>query len=323
MQYGLRHNFFWILVNRAGSILAGLLAAAVLNRVLGASGRGVLAEIQTWIGLFSVLFGLSLDAAIYHYANRERYSIESGVRFVTTIGLSMAAGGVATLGMMLFIWLRPDQVSEQATAHVALMGALLILTVMATNMMILAQAIGLSRASAIGGLGNGVVYLLLIGQFFLTDHLDLTTALVAASVAQGISFAITAWLCLSHVGAPFTFDFGLAKGLLFVGAKQHLATVATFGYTKVNQLIVYKYAGASEAGLFAVALSLAFAAQIVFGSFQSALYTRVANSKDDYEITIRSLRVMFFGGLLFVGFMMIFADLVEFRLHLKNRCLKG
>ncbi|MDA8232955.1 MAG: polysaccharide biosynthesis C-terminal domain-containing protein [Magnetospirillum sp.] len=307
MHYGLRHNFFWILVNRAGTLLAGLLAAALLNRALGASGRGFLAEMQTWIGLFSVLLGISLDTAIYHYANRERYPIGDGVRFGTTLVLSLVAGVAASAGMAMFIWLRPEQVSEQADAHAALMGILLILSMMASNVMVFAQAAGLSKASAFGGLSNGLVYLLLIGHFFLADRIDLGIALGAASAAQGTAFAVTAALCFRSIEGPIEFDFGAAKGMLFAGLKQHVATISTFVYTKINQLIVYKYAGASEAGLYAAALNLAFATQIVFGSFQSALYTRVANAGDDYDITIRSLRLIFYGGLLFVGVAMLFA----------------
>jgi hypothetical protein len=45
---------------------AGFITAAMINRSLGPSLRGVYAEMQTWMGLFAVLFGISMDTAIYH-----------------------------------------------------------------------------------------------------------------------------------------------------------------------------------------------------------------------------------------------------------------
>ena len=103
------------------------------------------------------------------------------------------------------------------------------------------------------------------------------------------------------------FSKNLAKGMISAGFKQHIATIATFVYTKINQLIVFKYCGESSAGMFAVALSAAFYLMFIPMTFQTVLYPRVIHATDDYEITIRSLRWGFYGWGAIVFLMILFA----------------
>jgi O-antigen/teichoic acid export membrane protein len=95
------------------------------------------------------------------------------------------------------------------------------------------------------------------------------------------------------------FSLGLSKGLITAGMKQHIATLSTFIYTRVNQLIVFRYCGESETGFFSVALNLAFALIFIPETFRTALYPRVIHSDDDYDVTVRALRIGFYvwGGI--------------------------
>jgi O-antigen/teichoic acid export membrane protein len=103
------------------------------------------------------------------------------------------------------------------------------------------------------------------------------------------------------------FSKDLAKGIIAAGLKQHIATIATFVYTKINLLIVFRYCGESSAGMFAVSLSAAFYLMFIPMTFQTVLYPRVIHATDDYEITIRSLRWGFYGWGAVVFLMILFA----------------
>jgi len=85
------------------AVAAGLFTAALINRSLGPSLRGVYAEMQTWVGLFAVLFGLSMDTAIYHIANRSIFGEDDRSRFVTIFSLSL---GYAFLSAAAFLFYR-------------------------------------------------------------------------------------------------------------------------------------------------------------------------------------------------------------------------
>jgi PST family polysaccharide transporter len=74
-----------------------------------------------------------------------------------------------------------------------------------------------------------------------------------------------------------------------------VATVATFLYMKLNQVLVFRMSGAQEAGLFAAALNLSFAFAFIPTTFQNALYPRVIHGADDFEVTVRALRLGFYG----------------------------
>jgi O-antigen/teichoic acid export membrane protein len=100
---------------------------------------------------------------------------------------------------------------------------------------------------------------------------------------------------------------------LSAGLKHHVATIFTFVYLRVNQLIVFHYCGEHETGIFAVALTLAFGLFGMVGALQLALYPRVIHFAYDHEVTTRSLRIGFYGGLLIAAF---FAVLARPLLHL-------
>ena len=46
-----------------------LFTGALINRSLGPFNRGIFAEAQTWVALFVVIFGIGMQAAIYHFSN--------------------------------------------------------------------------------------------------------------------------------------------------------------------------------------------------------------------------------------------------------------
>jgi O-antigen/teichoic acid export membrane protein len=115
---------------------AGFITAAMINRALGPSGRGIYAEMQTWIGLFAVLFGMSMDTAIYHFANRSLYGTNDRSRFITTFALSLVYGLLALGAFTLFVLGWPQQVSSETFKYLILLEVLLIATVLTGNLII-------------------------------------------------------------------------------------------------------------------------------------------------------------------------------------------
>jgi O-antigen/teichoic acid export membrane protein len=286
---------------------AGFITAAIINRSLGPSGRGIYAEMQTWVGLFAVLFGMSMDTAIYHFSNKSLYETDDKSRWMTTFSLSLAYGLFATAALTTFVLGWPEQVSSETFKYLLFLDVLLIATILTGNLIIFLQAMGDIRYSAVIGVVQGMTNVLVVGYAYWVDSLDIKIILISVVIVQGITFLMLLAKFRRNNLLTGGFSKKLAKGMITAGFKQHIATIATFVYTKINLLIVFKYCGESNAGMFAVALSAAFYLMFVPMTFQTVLYPRVIHSTDDYEITVRSLRWGFYGWGVIVSFMILFA----------------
>ncbi|HEX8949591.1 MAG TPA: oligosaccharide flippase family protein [Dissulfurispiraceae bacterium] len=291
----LKRNFIWMLSSKTTLVLAGLFTAALINRSLGPSGRGVFAEIQTWITLFAVLFGLSMDTAIYHFANRELYAYEDKSKFITVCGLSIVLSVIAVSGLNLFAALRQEAFSSKATEYLVLLDCLLISTILATTLTVFFQALGNMKFSACVGMVQALLSSAIIGGAYFAGMVDIRLAILSLTAVQSVTLVVLFGGALKSGFLGGNFSRKLAAELIAAGLKQHVATIAVFIYTRINQLMIFKYCGEAEAGIFAVAQTLAFGFMFFPLTLQTVLYPRVIHSSDDYEVTIRSLRLGFYG----------------------------
>jgi len=276
-------------------VAVGLFTAALINRSLGPSLRGVYAEMQTWVGLFAVLFGLSMDTAIYHIANRSIYGEDDQSRFVTIFSLSLGYAFLSAAALAIFVFLWPQRVSPETINYLLFLDALLILTMLVGNLIVFLQALGHIRYSAIIGVAQGMSNAAIIGYAYVAWSIDLFVVLCSVLLVQavGLTMLLIQFSKFNFFRGNFSGFF--ARTMITAGFKQHIATVSTFVYTKINQLILFGYWGGTETGIFAVALSAAFYLMFIPMTFQTVLYPRVIHATDDFEVTIRSLRLCFYG----------------------------
>ena len=295
----LKRNFTWMLGSRISIILATLFTGALINRTLGPSGRGVFAEIQTWVALFIVIFGLSMESGIYHFANKKRYSYDDRSRLTTVFIMTFICAVLATITLTLCVKYWPEGFSSSAIAYIILLDILLITSMLSVNLRVLLESLGSIRFSAMVGFVQALVNIMVIGYGYFFRIMDIRFVVTRLIIIQVISLVVLFIIFLS-TGLNFgRFSMGMSKGIIAAGFKQHIGTVSTFIYTKVNQLIVFRYCGEREAGIFAVALTLAFALMFIPETFRIVLYPRVIHSDDDYAVTVRSMRLGFYawGGL--------------------------
>jgi PST family polysaccharide transporter len=297
---------------------AGFVTAAMINRSLGPSTRGIYAEMQTWMGLFAVLFGFSMDTVIYHFANKSLYGTDDRSRWMTTFSLSLIYGLFATGALTIFVLGWPEQVSPETFKYLLFLDVLLIATTLTGNLMIFLQASGGIRYSAVIGVVQGVVNVFVVGYAYWIDSLDIKMVLISVLIIQGTTFLMLVVKFRRNGLLSGRFSNDLAKGIISAGLKQHIATIATFVYTKVNQLMIFRYCGQSETGIFAVSLGAAFYVMFIPMTLQTVLYPRVIHSADDYEVTIRSLRLGFYGWGGMVLLMILFAKPILFIYGGKN-----
>jgi len=292
---GLKRDFSWMLGSRLTALAAGVFTGALINRSLGPAGRGVYAEMQTWVALFIVIFGFGLDSGINHYANRERYGSDDSRRFATTSLLAILYGIAGASALAVLVHMRPGEVSTKTAELVTPLTLLLVFSMLAANTTVLLQALNEVKVSAMIGMVQTAVSVAVIGGGYALGVIRIEFLVGYLIVLQAVSLAITGVFFRLRGILPGRFSREMALGMAKVGAKIHVAAIATFIYTKVNQLIVFRYCGESEAGIYAVALNLAFYAVFIPTTLQTALYPRVIHFQDEFEVTVRSLRLAFYG----------------------------
>lgn len=288
----------WTLAGRFLLLVLGVLVGALVNRALSPAGRGIYAEVQTWVGLFIALFGCSLDTATYHFANRERYPVADGVRLTLTTAASLTVSALGAGAMRLTMEVAPQRFSAEAREHFFTIALLLTSTVLSTNLVTLNQALARVRFAAVLGLVQGGLSAAVVGLAFLTKSVTVWFALSATTIVQLVVATIAVTAGASRDGFRAAgLERSMVQRYVSAGLKQHVATISTFLYSRVNQLIVFHFCGDKHTGFLAASLTLALGMFSGFSALQFALYPRVIHSTDDFEVTIRSLRIAFYLGL--------------------------
>ncbi|KAF1079816.1 MAG: hypothetical protein GQF41_3933 [Candidatus Rifleibacterium amylolyticum] len=292
----LKANFAWMLGSKFTFVAVTFIIHAVINRSLGPGGRGFLAEMQTWTGFFAVLFCMSMSTAIYHFSNREIYDYSDGSKFATIVMLSLLYAVIAGVVFWLSVSFLPGTFSSNVIKYSHYIVLLLFFTMLAADLMVFLQATGHIRYSAYVVTVQSLTGLLIVLMAYLTDNINFAFLLIYMLISQVVAVAFIIAFCIKSglVERKELFSRKLAVELIKAGLKQHVATVAGFVYTRINQLIVFHYCGENDAGIFAVALNLSFSILFLPMTLQAALYPRVIHASDDYEVTIKTLRLTFY-----------------------------
>lgn len=275
-------------------MIAAFVTAGFINRSLGPELRGGLAEIQTWVALIVTFLGFSMDTAIYHCSNHELYPYDDRDHFMTVLYMTMFYSFIACLLFFIYVYTGLSSVSPNTIKYFFIMVVLIISTLFSSNLAVFYQSREKIILSAVVGLAQAVINLLLVLLAYYIHILNLSNVLLILIIVQVTavcSFIISGFkgkFLLGH------YSNSLAKSMFIAGIKQHTATVCTFIYTKINQLMVIKYCGEAQAGLFAVSLNLILAAMVVPTTLQLVLYPRVIHHRDDYEVTIKILGLTFY-----------------------------
>jgi O-antigen/teichoic acid export membrane protein len=263
------------------SLVLGVFTLFLTARLLGPEGRGQVAAITTWVGMFGTFAYLSLGQVALHRMaddrDQRRFGSLLGSLLLLAIVLSLG-GWLVALGMQIA---RPQGAFKGLPLLPLTIGFLalpffiweqyggsLLMGLERVRIYNRFQVIGRTVAVAavfvtVGGLGLGVVGVLganLLGQ------------VIVALGGLGFLFSV----CRAK-GLSCTPDKGEIKALLSGGAKLHLNAVGTFLFTSANVLILSHYHGAAETGHFQLASQLLGVLMIIPQAASMVLYGKVAS----------------------------------------------
>ncbi|MGA8807491.1 MAG: oligosaccharide flippase family protein [Thermoanaerobaculia bacterium] len=245
----------------------------VTARTLGPAGRGAIAAVTTWTGLFVTFGHLSLGQIAIHQASKGREdwlpptasALLVACGAVTILGWALAAvmyacsgafAGLAPLWIIVGFIALPFQVWEQY-------GSSLLMALervdLYNRMQVIARTTGIILLVALLAAGYGV-----------------TGALVAIAAAQVlVSFAGARTIC-KQMPRRFPWRVDAFRELLGGGIRLHLNAVGFFLITSTDVLILNHFRGNAATGEYQLATQLTFALLVVPQAAAAVLFGTVA-----------------------------------------------
>lgn len=261
------------------SMVIGVFTLALTARLLGPEGRGQVAAITTWVGMFSTLAYLSLGQVALHRMardpTRQRFGNLLGTLLMMTVILTLLGWLVAS-GMY---WRNP-QGTFKGLPTTALLIGFIALPFLIWEHYGSSLLMGLERIRTYNRYQVAGRTLSVAGVFVLVGWLGQGVAglLQATLLGQivvalgGIGFLIKYAHDKGTICRP---DKTETRALLAGGAKLHLNAVGTFLFTSANVLILNHYHGAEQTGYFQMAIQLLGVLMIIPSSASMVIYGKI------------------------------------------------
>jgi len=259
------------------SVLSSMITLVITARLLGPEGRGTVAAVTTWAGMFGTLGCLSLGQVVLHRAAVKQN--EPWLRSV--LGSLIVIAGIMTccgwaVASVSYVWTSGRMFGDISAFSLAIgfaalplviweqYGSFLLIATRRLSTYNRAEVIARTVAMAgilvlVWGLGWGV-----------------NGALCATFIAQGVVSLAGINRLLMAAGMRICPDWKTMKGLLADGLRLHLNAVGTFLFTSVNILLIQYYKGSEQTGLFQFAIQLIGILFIIPQSAAMALFASVS-----------------------------------------------
>ncbi len=274
----------------AGVFGSGLMVA----RWLGPEGFGVYAVVNVTVALALQIGSVGLPSANTYFISRDRAAV--GPIWANAIMMALVIGLVLSAAVIGFAWLRPGLYGGVSLRLLAIATAALpfqLLFVLGLNVLLALDRIRqLNLFDAL--LPALVLANALVALIALHRHLLLLISLnSAAGIALPLVLAIYLRTIISRQEQSRAMkpDSRLLKAMLAYGVKFYISIMAGTIILRADLLIVNRYRGAAEAGVYGIASQFSFLLLMLPGVIATLLFPRVAASQDDRgEFAIRVTR---------------------------------
>lgn len=267
------------------SLLSSLVTLSLTARWLGPEGRGQFATITTLVGIFGILFSLSLGQVALHRMTHERENIQAGRIFgcLAFMAIIFSITGWATVST-LYIFNNKEILKGLA-------GPVITLAFIGLPFMIWEQY-GSSLLIALGKVHTYNLYQVL-GKTISLILLVILVGIAGLGVKGAISANLVGQILLSAGGISFIISYASSRNQKIIickkeiykltkgGIKLHLNAIGTFLFTSVNVLIINYYYGSEQAGYFQLSLQLICVMMIIPQSASIIIFGKMAKVGPD------------------------------------------
>jgi O-antigen/teichoic acid export membrane protein len=268
-------NTGWMFVGQFFSLVVSFFVGAAVARYLGPTNYGLYNYALSFVGLFSFIAPLGVDAILYRelISQPEKRDELLGTAF----RLKLIGGTIAFIAASL-------------AAYFLESSYLVKLIVLIFSSSFIFQAFNVSNTffnSRVESVKNvkvqtlGILFAAVLKIIIIVTHRGVIWLAVAALV-ESIVISIGAIYFYRQSGrslSTWTFNPTLAKKILSVSWLLLLSSAAAFIYQKVDQVMIGRFLGNAAVGLYAVAAKLSEIWYFVPGIICGSLFPAIVNAK--------------------------------------------
>jgi O-antigen/teichoic acid export membrane protein len=260
-------------------ILFGSLGSSIIvGRWLGPAGLGALAVLNVTVALALQLGSAGLPSATTYFIAKDRSNLKRA--WANAIVFGLAAGVVIASAVVMVARLKPDVfegVTFRLVSIVAVSIPFQLVTLLGLNVLL-----AIDRIKSMNLFESLSSLLVLISAVFVLviwrRNLEMLVSFNAAAAI--VVSLILAWFIgrrvLGKEKGSARPDLALLKQLLGYGLKFYVSILAGVVIFRADLLIVNRFRGANEAGVYAVASQFTFLLIMLPGVIASLLFPRVA-----------------------------------------------
>jgi O-antigen/teichoic acid export membrane protein len=256
-----------------GPLVAAGVLSVVLGRVIGPSGNGEFALLITLASFTVMVFSLGLSTGLTYEVSRGWSARRA---FVESYRLALALGLVGAGAGFGFYWLTRHSVFDSVETSLAAVVLAIVPALMATQF---ASAILLGRDRYEGYVTLALTTSagLLFGAAGLALAFELPGAVAGFAGSSVITATVGAILLRRSEGASLLPDAGRLPEAFRFGLLAWGGNLLQQVNYRFDLLILGAYAGASEVGVYSVALTLTGVAWVLPHGLQMVIFPRTAN----------------------------------------------
>jgi O-antigen/teichoic acid export membrane protein len=270
-------------------LVLGLGSTVALARGLGPTGRGVYALAMTLATLGVVAFNFGFHTANTYFASRERETLPALIS--NTFALALLVGGIGALALTLTRALGIGTAPLPFALAVLVVGWLPVGLVF-IQLQPLLLVVGRLRVFNIAEAGWQIASVVLVVALWATDRLTPTSAFVAVLAAfVGGTVAVTLSLGSAWRPRPIP-SLALARRALPYAARTYATTLTGFALIRLDIFLVENRLGTRQVGIYAVAVTICEAIQVLPTTIGALLLPKVAALTDGAEQWAITRRIM-------------------------------
>jgi O-antigen/teichoic acid export membrane protein len=282
-----------VLASQIVTAVTGLAGSIIAARVLGPTGRGVLALVMLWISLFALAVPLSSGYGLVYEIRRSRVSLSQALS--SAIGLAALFGGAA-VGLAVLAargcWFGA---LDGVPLGYVLVGAIALPAMIFNRLSSLAlTGCGRVRQASVISAAGSLFSLALLSAFLLVLRLDVWGAILAASLSSCSGTVITVVWLRSHLRRDSVLRPALWASSIRFGSKLHVGTLAQWLNYSLDRFLLNAFLGPGAVGVYAVAATLGERLWMLPGAVGASLFCRTGGDlTNDADVTARACRNTF------------------------------
>ena len=256
-------------------------SSVIVAHWLGPEGTGALAVLSVTVALALQLGSAGIPSATTYFVAKERRL--AAAIWLNSLLFSLGGGALIALAVIAVADIRPalfNGVPAGLITIVAVSIPFQLVTLVGLNLLLAVDRIRLMNV--LDALSSFLVMLNAVGILVLWRR-DLTTLVWFNQVAAVVvSFCVIGFLArLTRREGGKVFDLALLKRMLRYGLKFYICIFAGFIIFRLDLLIVNRFRGAQDAGVYAIASQFSFLLIMLPGVIASLLFPRVAARRDE------------------------------------------